>query len=875
MRTQKISIVTASVTVLICAFSLSTAVPVASAQDIAEMQAAADQALTQIPGSQQLPNQEQLTQKAKDMALSQPHINNAVQNLTDTPEPSEEVSTNPTCAPIVLVAVPGSLETNRDHDPNQPVGALDQLTQPLRDKLGGDLSETYINYAADVGVSGTAYAQSVQNGVTKTLKTIEDIQDRCDGSRVVLTGFSQGSHVAGDVATMIGQKRTSIHPSTMAGVVLFADPKREENSNVLSGSSDNIPKMPANVAEAVSEMNERSRGQEISQNNISGLANSLISGDLTNQDQGEAGSQTSSETAPIDAGSKEKVHNNSAAYLLTDIGAISLIASTSKTSTSQDSATEVDRQIELSDLYRQGKCGTLTFKECYDAIIEDPTPTAYEDYPDAPVSEEDKQRLPKGNIMETHCFEKTVAQCLDSTTANDDTANLPRVETPKAASNAKNKSNQSNPATSTAESTTKENTTSETQNSTSNPTLGSDTPSEPSDPTTSSNNSTTASTSAISTSPPTSRSTSTSSSQSASATQNASEWAQSQASKSSTASGSAVAQAGTAKSPEPIDTSVSKPSAAASSTLNAETSEMPQAGKEKRPTSSSAPSSKTDNSDDTQNNGTNVPLEGLEPITAEAIAGGGVAGQREDDFGFLTGAVVSICSPGDIVCSLPENSQLARDLVSIGENVSVNLNGVAKESLAGNTRMGGLMAVEATNTMFKLAGLPPLKLSADSIMALVSLVSGAAMIHAGDPTGQGVALVSAAIPTLPKVLPELYEQIKDIPAIIEALPHAGDTMARNLGLDKILGRLSEGFTTSGMTDLTDLAQLPSAVVSASIDLINDNSGLMEIATKPEYLTGMAHSIEGFRTTVLTNNGTNAADWYIQYVDVTHRMITTS
>ena len=868
MRTQKISIVTASVTVLICAFSLSTVIPVASAQEIAEMQAAADQALTQIPGSQQLPNQEQLAQKAKDAALSQPHINNAIQNLTDTPEPSEEVSTNPTCAPIVLVAVPGSLETNRDHDPNQPVGALDELTQPLRDKLGGNLSETYINYAADVGVSGTAYAQSVQNGVTKTLKTIEDVQDRCDGSRVVLTGFSQGAHVAGDVATMIGQKRTSINPSTMAGVVLFADPKREENSNILSGSSDNIPKMPANIAEAVTEMNERSRGQEVSQNNISGLANSLISGDLTNQDQVEAGSQTSSETIPTEAGSKEKVQHNSAAYLLTDIGIISLSANTSSTFTPQESTTtDVDFQLKLSDLYRQGKCGALTFEECYDAVVENPT--AYEDYPDTPISEEDKQRLPKGNIMETRCFSQPVTQCLNNASANDDTANLPRVDTPKA-------NNDTNRTTSETKNTTEENIPSEAHSATSNPTTsGSHAPTEPSDFTDPSHSSTTTPTSDLPTSPPTNSSITASSSRATSSAQNASEWAQSQAGRASTTSQPTVAEAGTAKSPEPTDAPSSQNSTAASSTQKTTTSNIPQAGEKKRPTTSSTPSPKNTNSDNTQQSGADIPLDGLEPITAEAVAGGGVAGQREDDFGFLTGAVVSICSPGDIVCSLPENSQLARDLVAIGENVSVNLNGVAKESLAGNTRMGGLMAVEATNTMFKLAGLPPLKLSADSIMALISLVSGAAMIHAGDPTGQGIALVSAAIPTLPKVLPELYEQIKDIPTIIEALPHAGDTMARNLGLDKILGRLSEGFTTSGMTDLTDLAQLPSAVVSASIDLINDNSGLMEIATKPEYLTGMAHSFEGFRTTILTNNGTNAADWYIQYVDVAHRMITTS
>ena len=60
----------------------------------------------------------------------------------------------------------------------------------------------------------------------KAIATIEDIQNRCDGSKVILTGFSQGADVAGDAATMIGNKQTGIAADTIAAVILFSDPQR-------------------------------------------------------------------------------------------------------------------------------------------------------------------------------------------------------------------------------------------------------------------------------------------------------------------------------------------------------------------------------------------------------------------------------------------------------------------------------------------------------------------------------------------------------------------------------------------------------------------------------------------------------------------------
>lgn len=956
--------------------ALTPAAPSAQAQ--ADLAAAA----ASIPGTVQLPDTGQIADQAKDAALNHPLVNNALENQTNTPEPDTEESTKPTCAPIVLVAVPGTFETNRDHDPNQPVGAIADLTEPLRTSLGSDLSETYINYAADAGVSGTAYAKSIENGATKTLKTIEDVQNRCDNSRVFLTGFSQGADVAGDVATMIGQKQTAINPETMAGVVLFSDPKRTENTNIIADSSDPIPSLPAGMSDAVEEMtDEDSIAQRLKKGGHSnGLAESLMSGEASGAgESAEAGSASSAKnSAPAEAGSKQEgdVRNNAlAGNEVEATGGISLdpgpdthiLAAGEQMFLAQDvqdseapeetakSQSEVELQEEVSDLYRQGQCGDLSFDDCVKQYKSNPDSIKGSLSGGLGTSDKKSQNAPSGNLVETECVNKSLDGCARGVfiTADKDgtlrLANLPAYEVP-ASGDADDAADTGDEKLGGAVNAPQGESTGDAENSADTSGDGDTasgqepTPQNPSGDTAGDSETGTSQSGAGAAangaaengadSP--AANTDGAPSQDATAERGATAG-QSRTSGGSAASGSAdgdnrsadtgnaagansksagadsaddadttdagnAAPAGAGEAEKPNEDTSSPAGAAAKPTPSSKESATSTkgAGEEKKPTPSK--SSKTSSkptsvkptekqagedkrseekkstsksggaSSDSEKSKGRVQLEGVEPVTAPAVSGGGVAGQREEDFGALTGSVVSMCVPGDIVCSLPENSQLARDLVQVGEKVTTNLAGVAKEALAGNTRMGGLMAVEATNTIFSLSGLPPLKLSGESIMALVSLVSGAAMLYAGDPTGQGAAMIAAAVPMLPKVLPELYEQIKDLPAIIEALPDAADTFARNLGIDKILGRLSEGYQAAGMNDLTDLARMPTAAVSASIDLLNDNSGLMELATNPDYLKQGAHSADGFRSVELTDKGTNAADWYGQYVTATRETV---
>lgn len=209
--------------------------------------------------------------------------------------------------------------------------------------------------------------------------------------------------------------------------------------------------------------------------------------------------------------------------------------------------------------------------------------------------------------------------------------------------------------------------------------------------------------------------------------------------------------------------------------------------------------------------------------------------------------------------------------MSLGENVTTNVAGVAKEALAGNTRMGGLLAVEAVNTVAQVSGLPPLKLSPETIQMLITLVTGGAMIAAGDPTGAGVAMIASTIGQMPQALPELYAQLQDIPVIIEALPHAVGTAAHNLGLTDIAQRLGAGFEKAGMTNITDIQNLPAAATSMATALLEDNSGLMELATNPDYLKSGAHSEAGFRSVYLTDD-VESFTWSQDWIGAIQRML---
>jgi hypothetical protein len=241
-------------------------------------------------------------------------------------------------------------------------------------------------------------------------------------------------------------------------------------------------------------------------------------------------------------------------------------------------------------------------------------------------------------------------------------------------------------------------------------------------------------------------------------------------------------------------------------------------------------------------------------ITLRAVSGGGISGQRDADFGALKGVVAEVCVPGDIACSLPEDSALARSLIQFGKNVSANF--PEMRTSEGATRMAGLIGVQAVNTVADITGLPHTKLSGDTLVALVKLVVGGVMLGLGDPAG--AVMVADCIKQLPQALPEVFAQLQDIPAIVAALPNAVDTAARNLGLDKVKVQLDAAFAKAGLTDPTQIQNLPAAIPKILQALLEDNQGLLEIATNPAFYNTPAK--HGAFDTLQVSGQVNAFDW---------------
>ncbi|WP_197078024.1 cutinase family protein [Gordonia sihwensis] len=248
------------------------------------------------------------------------------------------------------------------------------------------------------------------------------------------------------------------------------------------------------------------------------------------------------------------------------------------------------------------------------------------------------------------------------------------------------------------------------------------------------------------------------------------------------------------------------------------------------------PTSTTESGDSTGVPGTSGTKVSISPITQKAVAGGGLAGKRDADFGQLKGRVVSLCVPGDIVCSLPENSELAQDLVKFAQNVSLDFPDMVGDE--GSTRMAGVLALQGLNTVADITGLPRTKLSSNTLSALINIAAGGVMLAAQQPAG--AALVAQGVSTLPDAMPEIFAQLQDVPALLRGLSTAPQNAMENTGLNKVLARVNAAFKQAGMTSPLDVQKYPEAATALMQGLVKDNTGLVQMVTNPQYWRANAH-----------------------------------
>lgn len=131
------------------------------------------------------------------------------------------------CPGIEAIAVPGTTQTSADADPAKPVGVLGDILEPLK-KFTKKLDTYYAPYPATIvgGTDGGGYRASKAAGIDSTNARLKQTASRCPRTVFLLSGYSQGADVAGDVAAAIGNNKGVIPANRLLGVGLVADPSQ-------------------------------------------------------------------------------------------------------------------------------------------------------------------------------------------------------------------------------------------------------------------------------------------------------------------------------------------------------------------------------------------------------------------------------------------------------------------------------------------------------------------------------------------------------------------------------------------------------------------------------------------------------------------------
>ncbi|MEW2484198.1 cutinase family protein [Mycobacterium sp. NPDC049093] len=132
------------------------------------------------------------------------------------------------CPAIYSVAVPGTTQTNPEADPTKPVGVLGQILEPIRQHSKVTLATYYTPYPATIvgGTDGGGYMASKNAGIDSANARLKVVANRCSKTVFILSGYSQGADVAGDIAAAIGNNRGVIPANRLLGVALVADPSQ-------------------------------------------------------------------------------------------------------------------------------------------------------------------------------------------------------------------------------------------------------------------------------------------------------------------------------------------------------------------------------------------------------------------------------------------------------------------------------------------------------------------------------------------------------------------------------------------------------------------------------------------------------------------------
>ncbi|MEA1797475.1 cutinase family protein [Rhodococcus qingshengii] len=155
------------------------------------------------------------------------------------PSPEPPVSQPASCPDVQVVAIPGTWESSATDDPYNPTAnpasLMLNVTRPLQEKFDTSRADVYtVPYVAQfsnpvaIPPDGQqSYNNSRAAGTAATNDFLMKRHAECPLTSYVLTGFSQGAVIAGDVAASIGDGTGAVPADLVLGVGLIADGRRD------------------------------------------------------------------------------------------------------------------------------------------------------------------------------------------------------------------------------------------------------------------------------------------------------------------------------------------------------------------------------------------------------------------------------------------------------------------------------------------------------------------------------------------------------------------------------------------------------------------------------------------------------------------------
>ncbi|OFP20176.1 carbohydrate esterase [Corynebacterium sp. HMSC066C02] len=170
-------------------------------------------------------------------------------NLAEPAPSQEEGGASPEqpdwCPRVEFISAPGTWESAADDDPINP-GAnpnsfMLSITNPLKEAyVPEDVKVWTLPYTAQFkninAQHEMSYDDSRNEGTSRLEGELTYMHETCPNTKFILSGFSQGAVIAGDVADRIGGGNGPVPAESVAGVALIADGRRQDGVGINPGA---------------------------------------------------------------------------------------------------------------------------------------------------------------------------------------------------------------------------------------------------------------------------------------------------------------------------------------------------------------------------------------------------------------------------------------------------------------------------------------------------------------------------------------------------------------------------------------------------------------------------------------------------------------